>query len=173
MVAVSKNVESFLQGVTVASTGYQRKHVDQINKFIYRPGGCIKVVCADMFDWQPKQTWNYIHNQLAFLAFSEEEQDFLLNRYYSWLEDGGGLQINYYFFPNHPFKRIAQMAKEIGFLVRNEDIDETFKEAMIYKKTDPQRSRESFRSYKIKEYKKDILREEGRKILWVIWGSGL
>ncbi|NEO83828.1 MAG: hypothetical protein F6J87_06135 [Spirulina sp. SIO3F2] len=174
MIAVFKNVESFLQNVTLTSTGYQREYAEsnRLNKFIYRPGGRIEVVCADMFDWQPKQTWNYIYNQLAFLPFSEEEQDFLLNRYYSWLEDHGGLQINYYFFPEHPFKRIVDVAKAIGFLVHDEDINEVFGKAMAYK-SDPQKVKEIMKNYTIEEYKKELLRKDGRKMLWVIWGSVL
>lgn len=172
---VCSNVYSFLSKASEINLSHQTRSTEDITKssqFIYRAGGSIEVICADMFDWNPQIKWHYIHNKLAFLAFSEEDQKQLLSRYFQWLEDGGHLQISYYYGHPNPFRRIADEAKKIGFIIRNEEMDQIFKES-IQVRDDPVKVKELWLEYKRCEYDKDTLVVGGGKMLWVIWGSSL
>ncbi|MEM8676009.1 MAG: hypothetical protein AAGF83_19385 [Cyanobacteria bacterium P01_G01_bin.67] len=136
MYDVSKNVHKFLGNTSSSPINYQNSdnaNTTKPSQFVYRPGGSIEVLSADMFNWQPQMKWHYIHNKLAFLAFTEVEQELLLSRYYSWLENGGDLQISYYYYPIHPFNKIVTAAKKIGFLIKDKDINDTFKKSRIHR----------------------------------------
>lgn len=172
---VFRNVQSFLHNTSFIPQDNQDQDIKDIakpSKFIYRPGGTIKVVNADMFNWQPHVKWHYIHNKLAFINFTEQDQEFLLSLYESWLEKSGHLQISYYWNPPNPFGRIANMAKKVGFLVRDEDINEVFKKARSLR-DNPEKEAEVWSDYKRRECEKDTLVAHGAKMLWVIWGSVL
>lgn len=172
---VSNRVSSFLSNALESKIDYSGSPIrneGKIGQFVYRPGGNLEIISADMFEWQPKTKWHYINNKLAFLAFTEEERELLLSRYYSWLEKSGQLQICYYYAPGHPFKQIAEMGKKIGFLVKDDDIADFLKKTSSYR-DNPSEYKKLWLEYEYSEHEKELLVREGAKMLLVIWGSGL
>ena len=168
---VDNNVRLFLNKIpAIDNINEDSNSEDKLesNQFIYRTGGSIKVICADMFDWNPPEKYNYIHNKLAFLGFSESDREGLLNRYFNWLEDGGNLQISYYFFNNNPYKQIFETAKEIGFLINDEHGSEAFKESLPFRK-DKTKYKEFCLEYQTQELDKQLSVIKGKKMLWVRW----
>ena len=173
---VSRNVHDFLcdeSSSHIRSRKSDNEEVETQNQFVYRPGGSIEIISADMFDWQPQAKWNYIHNKLAFLAFTEEEQELLLFRYYSWLENSGHLQISYYSSRQNPFKRIVTVANKIGFLVKDENIKDVFQKLKAYR-DNPSEYRKIWLEYEFLEREKEALvNYQNAKMLRVIWSSVL
>lgn len=172
---VSKNVRGFLCDSSSNQIKCQNSDIEdkaKLNQFVYRPGGSIEIVNADMFDWQPQIKWHYIHNKLAFIAFTEEERELLLSFYYSWLEKSGQLQISYYSSLQNPFNKIATVAKKIGFIVKDEDVKDVFQKSKIYR-DNLSEYKKIWLEYEFKEWEKDQLVAKGAKMLRVIWSSVL
>lgn len=171
---VSDQVSSFLSSALESKIDYSGSPIrneGKIGQFVYRPGGNLEIISADMFEWQPEKKWHYINNRLAFLAFTEEERELLLSRYYNWLEKSGQLQIFYYFALGHPFKQIAEMAKKIGFLVKDEYLNDFFKKTSPYR-DNPSEYKKLWLEYEYNNHEQELLVREGAKMLSVMWGSG-
>lgn len=168
--STSINVFSFLQETLSQRINYQNsdnKQALETNKFVYCPGGNLEVINADMFEWQPQIKWHYIQNKLAFLPFGEENWELLLSLYYSWLNNGGQLQICYQYFPNHPFKTIVEVAKKIGFIVKDECINDIFIRTMACQNNLAKYNR-IWSEYEYTEREKERLVHDGAKMLRVI-----
>ena len=173
---VDRKVRTFLANPSgqINYSGSPIRNESTSGQFVYRPGGSLQVISADMFEWQPETKWHYIQNKLAFIAFTEAEQKLLLTRYYDWLEPSGQLQICYYYYQDHPFDWIVDAAKKIGFItpIENRKVEEHFRKTKPYR-DNPAKHRKMWLEFEYQEYERKLLVKEGAKMLRIIFGSCL
>ncbi len=55
----------------------------------YRPGGCVSIIAADLFNYEPSQPFDAIFSRRAYQGLPLDRREELARRFYRWLRPGG------------------------------------------------------------------------------------
>jgi hypothetical protein len=55
----------------------------------HRPGGCLSIITADLFTYEPTQPFDAIFSRRAYQGFSLDRREGLARRFFRWLAPGG------------------------------------------------------------------------------------
>ena len=55
----------------------------------YRPGGCVSIITADLFNYEPSQPFDAIFSRRAYQGLPLDRREELARRFYRWLRPGG------------------------------------------------------------------------------------
>jgi SAM-dependent methyltransferase len=55
----------------------------------YRPSGCVSIIAADLFNYEPTQPFDAVFSRRAYQGLPLDRREELARRFYRWLRPGG------------------------------------------------------------------------------------